>query len=118
MMCLVWGLLANNIGDTVDLTTPDVRKHILEGDKRGGGHRAGTGKPGKSEFPASWSDDKIIYTISDVATDPSSKVASGRYGRTIVSGTREGINIEVVLESLAKGGGIVTGYPTHMPRNP
>jgi len=57
--------------DFVDLVSPQKRTHILDGDATGGGHRAGTGNPGKSEFPAGWSDDKIIHEISDVATDPS-----------------------------------------------
>jgi len=37
----------------VDLTDTRARKHILDGDLTGGGHRWGTGKPGKSEFPLS-----------------------------------------------------------------
>ena len=109
---------SDNVRDAVDLTMPEVRKHILEGDMRGGGHRAGTGQPGKSEFPASWSDDKIIHCISDVATHPHATVRLGRGGRRIVSGTREGIDIEVILENFSRGGGIVTGYPTNAPRNP
>jgi RHS repeat-associated protein len=102
----------------VDLTTPDVRQHILDGEVRSdgsysGGHRAGTGFPGKSEFPSSWSDDQIIHNISDVATDPASNTTS-RGGATIAQGTRDGIDIEVVI----RGGQIKTGYPTNVPRNP
>ena len=49
--------------DLVDLVSPSRRHHILDGEVRpngtyGGGHRAGTGYPGKSEFPARWSDDR------------------------------------------------------------
>ena len=40
----------------------------------GGGHRPGTGISGKTKFPANWSDEKILHEISDVATDPASKV--------------------------------------------
>jgi hypothetical protein len=40
--------------------SPDAKIHILDGDRQGGGHRHGTGQPGKSEFPPDWSDDKII----------------------------------------------------------
>ena len=36
------------------VVTPERAKHILDGDSHGGGHRHGTGKPGKTEFPASW----------------------------------------------------------------
>lgn len=94
------------------------KRHILDGDKSGGGHRAGTGKPGKSEFPSSWTDDQILGEISDVATDPNSTTKPGRDGRTVTNGTRGGIDIEVITESGSKGGRIVTGYPTNVPRNP
>jgi hypothetical protein len=44
---------SNLIKEHVDLT--DFRKdHILNR------HRAGSGKPGKTEFPANWSDSKIL----------------------------------------------------------
>jgi hypothetical protein len=46
-----------------------ARRHILDGDASGGGHRFGAGK-GKSEFPQSWPDDEIIDAIADVANDP------------------------------------------------
>jgi len=37
------------------LTLPPERAtHILDGDRWGGGHRRGTGRPGKTEFPADW----------------------------------------------------------------
>jgi len=98
----------------VDLTTPERRVHILDGDATGGGHRAGTGIPGKSEFPAEWSDDRIIHEISDVATDPASgRVPQGN--RTVVTGQRGGIDIKVVL---GPDGTIITGHPTNVPRNP
>jgi Bacterial EndoU nuclease len=86
---------------------------ILDGDATGGGHAPGTGVPGKSEFPAGWSRDKIMNDISDVATDPASKVTQA--GRTtLIDGTRDGVNIRVVV----RDGRIVTGYPTNLPRNP
>ena len=46
--------------------------HILDGDADGGGgHRHGVGKPGKTEFPASWDDEKIIdHRPVDVARRP------------------------------------------------
>src|SRR5579862_9269387 len=37
--------------------------HILDGDRWGGGHRHGTGRPGKTEFPADWDDERIIGQI-------------------------------------------------------
>jgi hypothetical protein len=97
------------------LVEPDRAKHILEGDKSSGGHRAGTGKRGKSESPSSWSDEKILGEISDVATDPKASTSPGRGGRELVRGTRDGVDIEVVKD---RNGRIVTGYPTNTPRNP
>lgn len=38
----------------------DRARHILDGEGRSGGHRYGTGTPGKTEFPAGWSDDDIL----------------------------------------------------------
>ena len=112
------GLACKLVGksdDVVDLANAQRRRHILDGDATGGGHRPGTGIPGKSEFPQGWSDDKIMHEISDIATDPNSVTRAGRGGRTITEGTRDGVNIRVVQE---KNGDIVTGFPTNTPRNP
>ena len=102
----------------VDLTDARGKRHILEGDATGGGHRFGTGQPGKSEFPSNWSDEKILHEISDIATDPSSTFRLGRGGRTIAEGTRDGVDIRVVIENPNRGERIVTGFPTNAPRNP
>jgi hypothetical protein len=112
------GLLVHNqCGDYVDLTDPKGRTHILDGDATGGGHRPGTGIPGKSEFPPGWSDDKIIHNISDVATDPASTRVTQPNGRIRVDGAKGGVDIRVILDP-ANGGRIVTGFPTNLPRNP
>src|SRR5262244_2082885 len=50
--------------------TPERTTHILDGDKTGGGHRHGVGKPGKTEFPASWTDERVVASILDVARRP------------------------------------------------
>ncbi len=100
-----------------DLTDPKARRHILDGDATGGGHRPGTGIPRKSEFPKGWSDDRILDAVSDVATDP--KVVWSRPDkRGYITGTKtiDGIDIKVVFDT--KNGRIVTGYPTNVPRNP
>jgi hypothetical protein len=102
------------VSEYIDLTG-DRRRHILDGDRTGGGHGHGRNSPGKSEFPPGWSDDQAIDAISDVATDPSSDRQPGKWGRSVVTGTRGGIDIEVVVEPNGK---IVTGYPTNVPRNP
>ena len=112
------GLLVHNqCGDYVDLTDSTARTHILDGDATGGGHRPGTGISGKSEFPAGLSDDEIIHHISDVATDPASTRVPQPNGRIRVDGTRGGVDIRVILDP-SRGGRIVTGFPTNLPRNP
>jgi len=90
----------------------DRRIHILDGDGTGGGHRAGTGKAGKSEFPSTWSDDKTIKNLESVANDPKSIRTAGRNGRTIIRGQRDGIDLEVIV---GKKDEIITGYPTNLP---
>jgi hypothetical protein len=95
--------------------TPNRRKHILEGEGKGqGGHRAGTGEPGKSEFPKEWPDDKVIEEIENIANDP--KIPAEPQGDRIVKkGTLDGIDIQVVINP---NGEIVTGYPVNAARNP
>ena len=99
----------------VDLTDPRGREHILDGDATGGGHRHGTGNPGKSEFPEDWSDDKVIGEISDIATDPNADSRVQSNGRRATTGERDGVEIKVIQE---ENGRIVTGFPTNQPRNP
>lgn len=100
-----------------DLASDARRQHILDGDETGGGHRAGTGTPGKSEFPADWSDDYTMEQVSDVATDPSSTRVPNpntNVGGDVVTGTRDGVTISVVVD---KNNQIHTAWP-HSPRNP
>ena len=106
----------------VDLSSPERRRHILDGDATGGGHRPGTGTPGKTEFPANWSDDQIMHNISDVATDPkaipggsnSDKLytKSGKPIRNTYTSIRDGVEVKVVVEPAT--GEIVTGHPTRI----
>ena len=104
-------------GPYVNLVSGDRSIHILYGDANAGGH-LWPGLPGETPFPESWSAPRILHEVSDVATDPLSLTTPGRWGRTIVTGTRDGVQIQVIIESPARGGGIVTGYPTNLPRNP
>jgi hypothetical protein len=112
--------VAEDSSGFVNLASEARTAHILDGEVRangtyGGGHRAGSGFPGKSEFPASWSDDQIMHNISDVATDPSITWRAGvKPGDFWANGTRGGIDIEVLL----RNDEIWTGYPTNVPRNP
>ena len=113
-------LLVHNDCNLVNLASSARTRHILDGEVRengsfGGGHRSGTGFPNKSEFPPHWSDDQVMHHISDVATDPVSAVRPANGGGTFVNGTRDGIDIEVLVTSRDE---IWTGYPTNVTRNP
>ena len=88
------------------------REHILDGDAdgSGGGHRHGVGKPGKTEFPASWDDKKIIDALLDVARRPDQPPGQQeRNDRWVARGTRDDVEIVVVI---ARDGRIWSGWPT------
>jgi hypothetical protein len=107
----------SNDSGYVDLTDAQGSQHILDGDATGGGHAPGTGIPGKSEFPASWSNDQILDTISDISTDPDQVWSPpDSRGYTTTTATVDGVDIKVVYDT--QNGRIVTGYPTNLPRNP
>ena len=89
--------------------SPDRRAHILEGDATGGGHRHGGGSPGKSEFPSDWSDGKIIEEVESVANDPASRRTVQPNGRLRVEGTRDGVDIRVIID--IDGTSIRTAHP-------
>jgi hypothetical protein len=96
--------------------SPDRRRHILDGDGTGGGHRADTGAPGKTAFPADWSDDKVIEEVKSVANDPASARTLQPNGRLKVEGSRDGIDIRVIINPDGKT--IRTAHPINTPRNP
>lgn len=92
------------------VVTPERSKHILDGDATdSGGHRHGTGNPGKTEFPASWDDEKIIDSALDVARKPDKPpVRQDRNDTWLCSGTRANVEVSVVV---ARSGEIVSGWP-------
>lgn len=99
--------------------SPKRITHILDGDATGGGHGAGRGIPGKSEFPARWSDRQTIKYISDIIKNPNSqwiKQPGRPPNRWRIEGTREGVNIRIIVEP--QGQGVITAFPTNRPRNP
>ena len=75
-----------------------------------GGHRACAGR-GKTEFPADWSDEKIINKVWEIANDLTLKRIPDKrqQGRYTIDGEREGIFMRVIIEP--EGEGIITGYP-------
>ncbi|WP_088146777.1 EndoU domain-containing protein [Achromobacter denitrificans] len=79
------------------------------------------GAPGKTAFPASWTGDKVMHNVSDLATDPAATwiqltgkpgaefTLAGKPVRWAVEGVRDGVNIRVIVEP--RGEGIITAYP-------
>jgi hypothetical protein len=88
--------------------TDDQRAHVLDGDKRGGGHRHGAGRPGKTEFPADWDDDRTVAHVIDVARNPDTAEFQRR-GTWRVQGERDGVEIIVAIKP---DGRIWTAFPS------
>ena len=90
--------------------TPERTTHILDGEPGGGGgHRHGTGIPGKTEFPASWDDKKILGHVLDVVRRPDSPpVLQYRNNRWICSGTRDSVEVTAIV---LRSGEIWTAWP-------
>src|SRR5213594_2729743 len=88
------------------------RRHILDGDATGGGHGPGRGISGKSEFPATFSDDEIIMGIEALANDPGSypagRIPTGT-GRFKLTGNFKGVKTTVIAEPAA--GEVITAWP-------
>ncbi len=99
--------------DAVHLTAAG-RTHILdgEGDGESGGHLAGRGIPGKSEFPPSWSGDRIVTTALALARAPDVPPVPGRDGCWLVEAVRDGVRVRVVVEP---DGTILTAVPLSGP---
>lgn len=90
--------------------TPERATHILDGDSTdSGGHRHGVGSPGKTEFPASWDDKKIMDTILEVGRRPDEPpIYQDWNGRWLARGTRDEVTVVVVI---ASDGRIWSGWP-------
>lgn len=90
--------------------TPERATHILDGEADGGGgHRHGTGKPGKTEFPASWDDKKILNNVLDVARYPDCTPTLQHWNnRWICIGTREDVEVSVIV---LRSGKVWTSWP-------
>ncbi|AEH48342.1 pre-toxin TG domain-containing protein [Parageobacillus thermoglucosidasius] len=96
----------------VNIASKKRTKHILYGDKTGGGHLwPGTGNPNKTLFPKNWSAERVMHNVSDIATDPTLKWKRGRVVKSVqryeVIGIRDGIKIKVITD----GKDIITAFP-------
>lgn len=107
-----WGNVQGNPPNPANINiNPGRRVHILDGDGDGvgGGHAPGTGLPNKTEFPDRWEDDVIIDQVVDVARNPDQPPIQQDNDRWVARGTRDGVDIEVVINP---DGTIWTAYPT------
>lgn len=99
--------------------SPARRTHILDGDATGGGHGPGRKAAGKSEFPATLTDDEIIAGIEAIANDPACypggtiPTSAGRYK---VSGDIKGVKTTIIVDP--SKGDVITAWPEGVPRNP
>jgi len=98
---------------------PERVRHILDGDRWGGGHRHGTGRPGKAEFPASWDDEQTIGHIMDVARHPDARPVWQPNHRWRLRGERDAVDVTVIVKP---DGGIWAAWPEEgspgVTRNP
>lgn len=87
--------------------TPERLTHILDGDEHGGGHRHGTGIPGKCEFPREWDDDQIAAAILHTAARPQ-YVRQKPSGGWEVSRMHDDVTVWAVVRN---DGRVWTAYP-------
>lgn len=92
-------------------------RHILDGEGGSqGGHRAGTGVPGKSEFPAHWSDRDILEVTEQIARTtepvkgpyPSADSTGVKFPSWEYVGEHDGVRVRV---HVLADGRIRTAYP-------
>ncbi len=96
---------------------PETRRtHILYGDRTGGGHLFGVGKPCKSEFPKDWSSDDIVEIVQGIAANDNLNWKMQKNGYSVVEQTVNSIKVRVVVNKAENE--IVTAYPVNVKRNP
>ncbi|HFV9274704.1 TPA: hemagglutinin repeat-containing protein [Enterobacter asburiae] len=108
----------------VDILSPEAKQHILYGDSPTQGGHLYPGNPGKTVFPQSWSADKVVHTVGDIATSPDTQwfaqtgtggayTNAGRPARWVAWEERDGVRVRVVYEPAS--GKIVTAFPDSNP---
>lgn len=85
-------------GTVIQKPTRDLvgfrRDHILNRHRAGSGKMNKDGTP-KTEFPASWSDDKIISSVNRIATDPNIPEQLGKWNSPYKIGIIDGVRMRV-----------------------
>ena len=89
--------------------TKEAQAHILHGDKNGGGHLYGTGKPCKTEFPKDWDESEILGNIRKVAANDNLKWKKQKNGYYVATDKIDDVRVKVVLDK--EKDGVVTAYP-------
>ncbi|TDN42516.1 EndoU domain-containing protein, partial [Azoarcus indigens] len=113
--------------DYVDILSPEAKKHILYGDKPGSGGHMWPGQPGKTAFPQSWSADKIVHEVGDIATSPNTKwyaqtgtggayTSKGDPAKWVAYEVRDGVRMRVVYQPAT--GKVITAFPDNAPIPP
>lgn len=108
----------------VDIFPPEVRKHILYGDGPGSGGHLWPGQPGKTIFPQSWSADKVMHEVGDIATSPTTRwyaqtgtggiyTKNGDPAKWVAYEMRSGVQIRVVYQPAT--GKVITAFPDPNP---
>lgn len=94
---------------------PEDREHILDGDPEppmgagGGGHRYGTRRKGKTEFP-NWSDERVM-DVADRTLAAPQRIVRQEDGSLAFFGYYDGIVTFVVAESSGRDWHIRTAHP-------
>lgn len=84
-------------------------------------HQAGSDQRNRTEFPVTWSEDRIMHQITDVARDPNAERGVANNGLPYAIAVRDGVKIKVYFYSdthKTLAGKISIGYPLDMPKNP
>ncbi len=83
--------------------------HILHGDRKGGGHLYGTGKPCKTEFPQDWDEAEILGNVRRIAANDNLRWKKQKNGYYVASDMIDDVKVRVVLDR--EKDGVVTAYP-------
>lgn len=110
------GTFTGKADKNTPVLTSQRQQHLLYGDRSGGGHLYGTGKPCKSEFPRDWDAEKIVHTVTTAAANDNLRWQQQDNGYYVADTQSGNLSIRIVLNENKRE--IVTAYPTNVPRNP
>lgn len=111
----------------VDILSPEAKQHILYGENMSSGGHFYPGNPGKTIYPPTWSADKIVHVVGDIATSPDTQwyaqtgtgsfyTKAGQPARWVAWEVRDDVRMRVVYEPAS--GKIITAFPDKNPAPP